>query len=325
MAEYAYVRVSTKEQRLDRQLDALPASIPKENIFQEKESGKNFEDRPVWNQMMGILREGDTLFIKSIDRMGRNYREMGEVWRELTQRMGIHVVVLDMPILDTRGQNQLFQVLIADIVFALFSYVADNERTTIKARQREGIDAAMKRGVQFGPKFTITPQEEASFVVWSHGIRSPREWAHDLGMRDSTWRFRLRMWLEDPEKVRRNRAKLPDYEEQMEAFKERYGLGGGGTGPTAVWRSEAERSGSGTFRGARRTDRPELAAGCEERPRAAEATTYLLSLGHSDAGVRRELGHDRGCALRRAGPSWITISYMEETECRPRSLTRRIL
>ena len=223
MAEYAYVRVSTKEQRLDRQLDALPASIPPENIFQEKESGKNFEDRPVWNRMMGILREGDTLFIKSIDRMGRNYREMGEVWRELTQRMGVHVVVLDMPILDTRGQNQLFQVLIADIVFALFSYVADNERTTIRARQRESIDAAKARGVRFGRKMTpITPQQEATFYAFSQGVGVRGRWAKECGIGTSAWNLRYSYYTDRPEEIPRLREKRDDYEEQLEMYKSRY-------------------------------------------------------------------------------------------------------
>ena len=151
MTTYGYARVSTREQNLDRQFDALAAAgVARRNIFADKASGKNF-DRPEYTRLLARLCEGDVLVVKSIDRLGRNYEEILEQWRNLTKRRACAVVVLDMPLLDTRvGQGDLTNVLIGDIVLQLLSYVAQVERENIRQRQAEGIRSAHARGVRFG-------------------------------------------------------------------------------------------------------------------------------------------------------------------------------
>ena len=148
---YGYARVSTREQNLDRQMDALTEfGVAREDIFADKASGKDFE-RPEWLRMKGALCAGDVLVVKSIDRFGRSYEEIIEQWREITKVRGAAVVVLDMPLLDTmRERDGITGVLIADIVLQLLSYVAQVERESIHQRQAEGIAAARARGVRFG-------------------------------------------------------------------------------------------------------------------------------------------------------------------------------
>lgn len=152
MAEhiYGYARVSTKEQNEERQMIALRKfGVSTENIYLDKQSGKDFE-RPQYKKLIRKLKPEDTLVIKSIDRLGRNYEEILEQWRILTKEKQIHIVVLDMPLLDTRHKNDLTGTLIADIVLQLLSYVAETERTSIRQRQAEGIAAAKARGVHMG-------------------------------------------------------------------------------------------------------------------------------------------------------------------------------
>ncbi len=148
---YGYARVSTREQNLDRQMDALQEfGVAREDIFADKASGKDFE-RPQWIAMKEALREGDVLVVKSIDRFGRSYEEIIEQWRDITKDIRADVVVLDMPLLDTReDRGGVTGALISDIVLQLLSYVAQVERESIHQRQREGIDAARARGVRFG-------------------------------------------------------------------------------------------------------------------------------------------------------------------------------
>lgn len=148
---YGYARVSTRDQNLDRQLDALAESgVDQDNVFMDKASGKDFE-RPEYQRLLRVLRPEDVIVIKSIDRLGRNYDEILEQWRLLTKERGVAIVVLDMPLLDTRShRNGLTSVLISDIVLQLLSYVAQMERESIKRRQAEGIAAAQARGVRFG-------------------------------------------------------------------------------------------------------------------------------------------------------------------------------
>lgn len=148
---YGYARVSTREQNLDRQMDALAAfGVKRENIFADKASGKDFA-RPEWRRMVDTLRRGDVLVVKSIDRFGRNYDEILDQWRVITRDRRIEVVVLDMPLLDTRnGRDGVTGALISDIVLQLLSYVAQVERESIHQRQAEGIAAAKARGVRFG-------------------------------------------------------------------------------------------------------------------------------------------------------------------------------
>lgn len=147
---YGYIRVSTREQNEDRQLIALrEAGIPEKHIFMDKLSGKDFE-RPQYRRMIRKLKRDDLLYIKSIDRLGRNYEEILEQWRVLTKERGIDIVVLDMSLLDTRRGKDLMGTFLSDIVLQVLSFVAENERTSIRQRQAEGIAAAKARGVKFG-------------------------------------------------------------------------------------------------------------------------------------------------------------------------------
>ena len=147
---YGYVRVSTKEQNEDRQLIALrEVDVAEKNIYVDKQSGKDFK-RPQYKRLLRKLKKDDLLYIKSIDRLGRNYEEILEQWRYLTKEKGIDIVVLDMPLLDTRRGKDLMGTFLSDIVLQVLSFVAENERTTIRQRQAEGIAAAKARGVRFG-------------------------------------------------------------------------------------------------------------------------------------------------------------------------------
>lgn len=148
---YGYARVSSRDQNLDRQLDALADfGVERARIFADRASGKDFE-RPQWRRLVGRLAEGDTLVVKSIDRLGRNYDEILAQWRRITKERRAAVVVLDMPLLDTRRERDgVTGVLIADIMLQLLSYVAQIERESIHQRQAEGIAAARARGVRFG-------------------------------------------------------------------------------------------------------------------------------------------------------------------------------
>ena len=147
---YGYARVSTREQNLDRQIAALRQYIADErDIITDKESGKDF-NRPQYKRLVRKLKKDDLLYIKSIDRLGRNYAEILEQWRLLTQTKGADIVVLDMPLLDTRRGKDLMGTFLSDIVLQVLSFVAENERTNIRQRQAEGIAAAKARGVKFG-------------------------------------------------------------------------------------------------------------------------------------------------------------------------------
>ena len=143
---YGYIRVSTKEQNERRQLDVLQAlSIPGENLFMDKQSGKDFK-RPQYKRLLQRLKKDDLLYIKSIDRLGRNYGEILEQWRILTREKGVDIVVLDMPLLDTRRGKDLMGTFLSDIVLQVLSFAAENERANIRQRQAEGIAAAKARG-----------------------------------------------------------------------------------------------------------------------------------------------------------------------------------
>ena len=147
---YAYVRVSTREQNEDRQLIAMnELQVLQKNIFIDKQSGKDF-DRPQYKKLLKKLRKDDLLYIKSIDRLGRNYNEIQEQWRILTKDKGADIVVLDMPLLDTRRGKDLMGTFLSDIVLQVLSFVAENERINIRQRQAEGIAAAKAKGVRFG-------------------------------------------------------------------------------------------------------------------------------------------------------------------------------
>lgn len=147
---YAYIRVSSRDQNEDRQMIALKELVISEkNIFVDKQSGKDFE-RPSYKRMLRRMKREDLLYIKSIDRLGRNYEEILEQWRILTKEKGIDIVVLDMPLLDTRRGKDLMGTFLSDIVLQVLSFVAENERTNIRQRQAEGIAAAKAKGIKFG-------------------------------------------------------------------------------------------------------------------------------------------------------------------------------
>lgn len=166
--QYGYARVSTKEQRLDRQINALiDNGLRVQDIFVEKQSGKNF-CRKEYERLVHRLRAGDSLFILSIDRLGRNYQEIIEQWRRITKEIGADIVVLDMPLLDTRQRERdLTGTFVADIVLQILSYVAQIERENIHARQAAGIAAAKAKGVRFGRSRKPVPEEFVPVVrLW---------------------------------------------------------------------------------------------------------------------------------------------------------------
>ncbi len=147
---YGYVRVSSRDQNEDRQMIALrELSVSEKNIFVDKQSGKDF-DRPAYKRLLRRMKKNDLLYIKSIDRLGRNYGEILEQWQILTKEKEIDIVVLDMPLLDTRRGKDLMGMFLSDIVLQVLSFVAENERSNIRQRQAEGIAAAKARGVRFG-------------------------------------------------------------------------------------------------------------------------------------------------------------------------------
>lgn len=195
---YGYARVSSREQNLDRQLDALREfGIAPEGIFADKTSGKDF-DRPAWHRLIDALEPGDTLVVKSIDRLGRNYDEILAQWRLITQERAAAVVVLDMPLLDTRREHDgIMGVLIADIVLQLLSYVAHVERESIHQRQAEGIASAKARGVQFGrPKKERPADYRALRRQYLRGKVTRKQAADRLGISIGTFA----RWLKEDEK-----------------------------------------------------------------------------------------------------------------------------
>ena len=186
--EYGYVRVSTKEQNEQRQMIALREfGIDAKRIYMDKQSGKDFE-RANYKKLLRKVKSGDTLVVKSIDRLGRNYDEILEQWRIITKEKQVAIVVLDMPLLDTRQNRDLTGTLIADIVLQLLSYVAQTEREFIRQRQAEGIAAAKAQGVQFGRRPMVRP---ASFAIlkeqWEKKQISARAAAKQLGITHSTF------------------------------------------------------------------------------------------------------------------------------------------
>lgn len=185
---YGYVRVSDRNQNEDRQIIAMQQmEVPKHNIYTDKQSGKDF-NRPMYRQLMKKVRPDDVIFIKSIDRLGRNYEEILEQWKVITKEKKVDICVLDMPLLDTRRGKDLMGTFLADIVLALLSYVAENERINIRQRQAEGIAAAKARGVKFGRKPMERPTEFAIMrEEWHSGKRSARSAAAQLGVTHRTF------------------------------------------------------------------------------------------------------------------------------------------
>lgn len=186
---YGYVRVSSKDQNEARQLAALAAfDILPQNIYMDKQSGKDF-DRPKYKRLMRKLKPGDLLIVQSIDRLGRNYEEILEQWRVITKEKRTDVLVLDMPLLDTRAQGRdLTGTFIADLVLQILSYVAQTEREMIRKRQAEGIAAAKARGVQFGRRPKEKPSEYPTVLeAWRQNELSARAAAARLGVTHRTF------------------------------------------------------------------------------------------------------------------------------------------
>ncbi len=186
---YGYVRVSTKDQNEDRQLIALREfPVAERNIYTDKLSGKDF-NRPQYRKLLKRIRPGDLMVIKSIDRLGRNYEEILLQWRIITKEKRANVVVLDMPLLDTRNSNQdLTGTFVADLVLQILSYVAQAERENIRQRQREGIAAAKMRGVRFGRPRKAVPEAFGKLKEeWESQRITSREAARQLGVAQDTF------------------------------------------------------------------------------------------------------------------------------------------
>lgn len=208
---YGYVRVSSKDQNEARQIIAMKEFGVEDNmIWVDKQSGKDF-DRPQYKRLLRRLKAGDTFVIKSIDRLGRNYNEMIRQWQIITREKQAQIVVLDMPLLDTRKGRDLTGTLIADIVLQLLSYVAQTEREFIHRRQAEGIAAAKARGVQFGARPMKRPVEyEACRSAWARGEISARQAGRQLGVTHKTFlRWAREADKENIENGEKSRQKEP--------------------------------------------------------------------------------------------------------------------
>lgn len=196
---YGYIRVSTREQNEDRQRLALAAlPVPEENIYMDKQSGKDFE-RPQYRRLVRRLRRDDLLYVKSIDRLGRNYSEILEQWRMLTKEKGVDIAVLDMPLLDTRRGKDLMGTFLSDIVLQVLSFVAENERDNIRQRQAEGIAAAKARGVRFSrPPLPLPDNFHMLHQAWRGQKITLRQAARACGMPTGTF-YSKAIKLETPD------------------------------------------------------------------------------------------------------------------------------
>ena len=193
MKIYGYIRVSSTDQNEDRQLLALnELNIPPENLFIDKQSGKDF-NRPAYKELVKRLKNGDLLYIKSIDRLGRNYEEIQNQWRVLTKEKCVDIVVIDMPLLDTRLNKDLMGTFIADLVLQILSFVAQSERDTIRKRQAEGIAAAKVRGIVFGRPIKKPPENFDELIkLWERGKISFSDILKQTEFKQATFYNRLR-------------------------------------------------------------------------------------------------------------------------------------
>ena len=193
MTEYGYVRVSSTDQNEERQISALrEKQILQKNIYKDKQSGKDFE-RPQYKKMLKRLKPGDLLYVLSIDRLGRNYKEIQNQWRILTKEIGVDICVIDMPLLDTRNGKDLMGTFIADLVLQILSFVAQSERENIRKRQAQGIAAAKKRGVRFGRPEKPMPEGFAETVkLWEKKEIDIKAVLEMCGLKEATFYRRLR-------------------------------------------------------------------------------------------------------------------------------------
>jgi DNA invertase Pin-like site-specific DNA recombinase len=195
---YGYVRVSSKDQNEDRQLIALSEmNVPPENIYVDKQSGKDF-NRPMYQKMLKKLKKDDVLYIKSIDRLGRDYEEIQNQWRRLTKDKKVDIVVIDMPLLDTRRGKDLMGTFIADLVLQLLSFISEQERCTTRQRQKEGIEAAKRRGVKFGRPLKELPKDYKNiFYLYKHKKISAKDAADRCGINVTTFYRRVKKYAEE--------------------------------------------------------------------------------------------------------------------------------
>lgn len=184
---YGYIRVSSKDQNEDRQLIAMnEAGVSPKYIYMDKQSGKDFE-RAAYKKLVKRIKEGDCLIVKSIDRLGRNYKDIMEQWRIITKEIGADIIILDMPLLDTTKSKDLLGTFISDVVLQLLSFVAENERDNIRRRQAEGIAAAKSRGVVFGNHPKQMPDNFPELIErWQRHDISTTELAKHCGVAHST-------------------------------------------------------------------------------------------------------------------------------------------
>lgn len=189
---YGYIRISSRDQNEDRQLIALKeVGIAEQNIYRDKQSGKDF-NRPQYKRLLRKMKKDDLLYIKSIDRLGRNYDEIQKQWRLLTKEKGIDIVVLDMPLLDTRRGKDLMGTFLSDIVLQVLSFAAENERINIRQRQAEGIAAAKAKGIRFGrPPRPLPENFHIIYRNWKRGEITGTAAARACGMPVSTFRYRV--------------------------------------------------------------------------------------------------------------------------------------
>lgn len=185
---YGYARVSTKQQKEDRQIEALKEfGVLDENIFTDKKSGKDFE-REEYQFLKQLMKrtQNNVLVIKSIDRLGRNYKEIQKEWREITQELKTDIVVLDMEILDTRKYKDLLGNFVSDLVLQILSFVAEQERNNIKTRQKEGIKIALEKGKKFGRPILERPKNfEEEYKIWKEGRQTARKTMTNLNLKQS--------------------------------------------------------------------------------------------------------------------------------------------
>jgi len=193
MQTYGYVRCSSADQNEDRQLAAMrELKIPPENVFTDKQSGKDF-DRAGYKSLVEKLKPGDLLYVLSIDRLGRNYEEIQNQWRILTKEKGVDIVIIDMPLLDTRRDKDLVGIFLSDTILSLLSFCAANERDNIRKRQAQGIAAARARGVRFGRPIKKPPENFSELVrQWERGNLPVSEILRQTGLKEVTFYNRLR-------------------------------------------------------------------------------------------------------------------------------------
>lgn len=192
---YGYIRVSSTDQNEDRQLFALrEMDIPERNIYMDKQSGKDFNRRN-YKKLMRMIKPDDLIYVKSIDRLGRNYEEIQNQWRFITKEKMADIVVLDMPLLDTRRGKDLMGTFLSDIVLQVLSFAAENERDAIRRRQAEGIAAAKARGVKFGRPSKPLPENYLSiYTQWKSGDITGTEAAKECGMPLTSFLYRAQAY-----------------------------------------------------------------------------------------------------------------------------------